>query len=109
MQTSQCLSYRSLQEGGGPRGLPKLLKEEEKEEDDEEKKEYDEEEEMMEGQRRDEEDMEDSLMVEGGIMVKLPWDPFILVFFPSSSCFKVLSSMNQLNNHIVQMNKDHTS
>ena len=36
----QCLSYRSLQEGG-PGGFPNLLKEEEQEEDEEEKKEDD--------------------------------------------------------------------
>ena len=56
--------YRSLQERReGLGGLPNFLKEEEKEEDEEEKKE-DNEEKEMEGKRRNEEDLQDSLVVE---------------------------------------------
>ena len=63
MQTSQCLSYRSLPETReGPGGLSNLMKEEEKEENDEEKMENEEEEEM-EGNRRDDKEMQDSLGV----------------------------------------------
>ena len=57
MQTSQCLSYRSLQER--MEGL-------------EEMKEGEEEEEEIEGNRRDEEEIQDSLVVEEGMMVKFP-------------------------------------
>ena len=60
-------------EEGGPGGLPNLLKEEEKEEDDEEKKDNDDDEEEMEGKRRDEEDMQDSLVLEEGMIVKFPF------------------------------------
>ena len=60
MKTSQCLSYR----------------EEEKQEDEDEKKEDDDEEEEIEGKRRDEEDMQDSLVMEKGMIVKFP-----VVFF----------------------------
>ena len=60
----------------GPKSLPNLLKEEEKEEDDEKKKEDDDDEEEVECKRRDKEDMQDSLVVEHGMMVKFP-----LVFF----------------------------
>ena len=82
MQTSQFLSYRSLQEGEGrgPGGLPNLLKEEEKEEYEEEKKgEYEEE---VEGKRRDQEDMQDSLVVEEGMIVKCPLAPFATWVLP---------------------------
>ena len=63
MQTSQCLSTRSLQQRRGPVGLPNLMKLGEKEEDVEEKKEDDDEEEEMEGKRMYEKDLQDSLMV----------------------------------------------
>ena len=53
-------------EEGRPAGLPNLLKEEEKEEDEGEKNEDHDDKEQMEGKRRDEEDMQDSLVVEGG-------------------------------------------
>ena len=59
---------------GGPGGLPNTLKEGEKEEDlEEEKKEDDDDDEEMEGKRRDAEDMQDSLVVEEGMMVKFPF------------------------------------
>ena len=57
-------------EEGGPESLPNLLKEEEKEEDGEEKKEDYNDDEEMEGKMRDEEDMQDSLVVQEGIMIK---------------------------------------
>ena len=57
-------------EEGGPGGLPNLLKDKEKVDDDKDKKEGDDYEEEMEGKRRDEEDMQNSLVVEEGIMVK---------------------------------------
>ena len=55
-------------EEGWSGGLPNLLKEEKKED------EYEEEE--IEGKRRDEEDMQDSLVVDEGILVKFPLVPF---------------------------------
>ena len=57
-------------EEGGPGGLQNLLKEEEKEEVEEEKKENGDDEEDMEGKRRNKVDMQDSLVVEEGMMVK---------------------------------------
>ena len=56
----------------GPGGLPNTLKEGEKEEDWEEKLEDDDDEEEMEGKRRVAKDMEDSLVVEEGIIIKFP-------------------------------------
>ena len=61
-------AYRNGGLEGGLGGLPSLLKEEENVEDDEEKMEEDEEE-GIEGKRRDEEEMQDSLVVEEGKMV----------------------------------------
>ena len=61
-------------EEGGPRDLPNILKEEEKEEGEEEKKEDGDDEEEWEEKRRDE--LQGSLMVEKGIILKFP-----LVFF----------------------------
>ena len=98
--------------------LPNFLKEEEKEEyneekekndeekkeDEKKKKENDEKEEEMEGNRRDEEDMQDSLVVEDGIMVNFP-----LVSFPCISCCKVLSANKKLGSHIVAMHNDPAS
>ena len=57
-------------EEGGPGGLPNLLKEEEKEEVEEEKKEDGDDEEDMEGKSRNEEDMQNILVVEEGMLVK---------------------------------------
>ena len=54
MQTSHCLSYRSLQE----------------------RRENVDDEEEMEGKRRDYEDMQDSLVVEEGMIVKFHLVPF---------------------------------
>ena len=110
-------------EEGEPEGLPNFLKEEEKEEydeekekDDEEKEEKDEEKKKyyvkeieMEENRRDEEDMQDSLVVEEGIMVNSPLVPFPLISFTGISCFKVLSVKKKLNNNIVEMPKDPAS
>ena len=78
MQTSQCLSYRTLQ--GRREGLPNLLKQEEKEGDDKEKKEAEEKGEEMQGKRRDEE-MQDSLVVEEGMMVHFPLFPLLKYFY----------------------------
>ena len=58
------------------------------------------------GKRRDEEDMQDSLVVEEGLMVDFPLVPLPFISFPCSSCYKVLSAKNKLNNHIVEMHKD---
>ena len=55
---------------GGPGSLPSLLKQGEKEEDGEEKKEGDDDKEEMEGNRRDVEDMQDRLVLEGGMIVQ---------------------------------------
>ena len=65
-------------EEGGPGVLPNLLKEEE---DEEEKKEDDDEEEEMEGKRKDEEDLQDSLVVEAGMLVK--FSLVLFAFLPS--------------------------
>ena len=83
-------------EEGVPGGLPNLLKEVEKEEEEEEKKEDNDDEEEMEGKRRDEEDMQDSLIVKEGMMVKFSWSLLQLVSFPCSSCFKVISAKKKL-------------
>ena len=56
----------------GPSGLPNTLKEGEKEEDWEEKLEDDDDEEEIEGKRRDTKDMQDSLVVEEGMIIKFP-------------------------------------
>ena len=64
---------------------------EEKEKDDEQKKVNDEKEEEMEGKSLDEEDMQDSLVVEEGRMVNFPLVPLPLVCIPCVSCYKVLS------------------
>ena len=84
MHTSQFLSYRSLQDGEdrGPGGPPNLLNEEEKEEYEEKKKEDDDDEEEVEGTRRDDEDMQDSLVVEEGMIVKCPLVPFATWVLP---------------------------
>ena len=57
-------------EKGGPGSLPSLLKQGEKEEGGEEKKEGDDDKEEMEGNRRDGQDMQDSLVLEGGMIVQ---------------------------------------
>ena len=75
---------------------------EEKEEDEGKKENYVKEK-KMEGKRRDEEDMQDSLVVEEGRMVKFPLP---LIFFPCISWCKVLSAKRKLNNHIVEIHKD---
>ena len=80
------------------------LNNEEKKEDEKKKKENDEKEEEMEGNRRDEEDMQDSLVVEDGIMVNFP-----LVSFPCISCCKVLSANKKLGSHTVAMHNDPAS
>ena len=86
-------------EEGWPSGLPNLLKEEEKEEDEEEKEEDGNDKEAIEGSRRNEEDMQDSLVLEEGIIGKFPLSLLPLVSFPCSSCFQVLSTKKKLNNH----------
>ena len=74
-------------EEGWPGGLPNLLKEEENEEVEEEKKEDGDDEEEREGKRRAEEDMQDSLVVEEGMVVKFPLVPVVIFSAPSSSFF----------------------
>ena len=59
--------------------------------------------EEMEGKRRDEEDMQDSLVVEEGMLFNFPFVPLPLVSFPCSSFYKILSVKK--NNHIVEMHK----
>ena len=63
----------------------------------------------MEGKRRDQEEMQDSLVVEECMIVNFPLVPLPLVSFPCSSCFKVLSAKKKLNKQIVEMHKDPTS
>ena len=104
MKTSQCLSYRSLEERRGRLGgLPK------KQRDQEEKKEDDDEEKEIEGKRKDQEEMQDSLVLEEGMMVNLSLFPLPLVFFPCSSCYKAFFSKKNNNNQIVELHKDPTS
>ena len=63
----------------------------------------------MEDERRDEEDMEDSLVVEECIMVNFPFVPFPLISFPCISCYKVVFVKKNLNIHVVEMHKDPAS
>ena len=72
-------------EKGWPGGPPNLMKYGEKEGDGEEKDD-DEEEEGMKGKRMDEEDMQDSLMVEEGMIVKYPL-VFVAIFSALASRF----------------------
>ena len=65
--------------------------------------------EEMEGKRRDEEDMQDSLVVEEGMMFNFPLVPLPLVSFLCRSCYKILSAKKKLNNHIVEMHKEPAS
>ena len=53
--------------------------------------------------------MEDSLVVEEGMLVKFTWSLLPLVSFTCSSCFEVLFTKKKLNNHIVEIHKDPTS
>ena len=55
----------------------------------------------MEGKRREVEDMQESLVVEEGMI-----DPFCHF---CSSCFKVFSTKRKLDNHIVEIQKEPTS
>ena len=55
---------------GGPGGIANLLKQGEKEKDWEEKKEDDDEEEETKGKRSNEEDIQDNLVLQEGIIVK---------------------------------------
>ena len=70
----------SAGEVGGPGDLPNLQKEEE--ENEEEKKEDADEEKEIKGKRRDEEDMQDSLVVEAGIIVKFSLVSFATCVLP---------------------------
>ena len=63
------------EEEGGPGGPPNLLKEEEKNKDDNS-------EEEMEGKRRNAEDMQDSLLVEEGMMVAFALVHFFTCLLP---------------------------
>ena len=63
----------------------------------------------MEGKRRDEEDMQDSLVVEEGMMFNFPLVAFPLVSFLSSSCYKIMTANKKLNHHIVEMHKEPAS
>ena len=65
----------------GPGGLPNLLKVKEKVDNENKKKEDVDYEGEMEGMRRDEKEMQDSLVVEEGMIVKFPWLflPLVLV------------------------------
>ena len=54
--------------------------------------------------------VEDSLVVEEGIMVKFPLVPFATwLLHLQSSYFKVLSTKKKLDSHIVEIRKDPTS
>ena len=53
--------------------------------------------------------MKDSLVVEEGMFVQFPLVPFATCPFPCSSCFKVISNLKKLNNHIVEIHTDPTS
>ena len=74
-------------EEGRPAGLPNLLKKEEKEEEEGEKNEDHDHKEQMEGKRRDEEDMQDSLVVEKVMIVIFPLVPVVTFAAPASIFF----------------------
>ena len=46
----------------------------------------------MEKKRRDEKEIQDSMVVEEGMMDNFPLVPFPLPFFPCSSCSEVLTA-----------------
>ena len=71
-------------EDEGPVGLPSLLKDKEKVDYEKEKKEDDDYEEEMDGMRRDKEEIQDSLSVEEGMMVKFPFVLFATFLCPPS-------------------------
>ena len=81
----------------GPGGLQNLLKEEEKEEDEEEKKEDDDDEEEIEGKGRDEEDIQDSLVVEEGMIVKFTLFPFATCHLQALSSYHIPTTVICLN------------
>ena len=60
----------------------------------------------MEGKKRDEEDMQDSLVLEEGMMFNFPLVTLPLVPFLCSSCYNNLSAKKKLNNHILEMHQD---
>ena len=59
----------------------------------------------MEGKRRDAEDMQDSLEVQEGMMVRFPFVPFATFAAPASRFFPPRRSYK----HIVEIHKDPTS
>ena len=60
----------------------------------------------MKGKRRDEKYMQDSLVVEDGMMFNFPLVTLPLVPFRCSSCYNILSAKKKLNNHIVEMHQN---
>ena len=61
----------------------------------------------MEGKRRDEKDIQDSLVVQEGMIVKLPLVPVATFAAPASRCF--FFSKNKLRNNIVDIHNDPAS
>ena len=74
------------EEEGGPGGHPNLMKKGENEKDGEEKMEDDDDDEEMKGKRKDEKDIQDSLVVQEGMIVKFPL-VLVATFAPPASRF----------------------
>ena len=62
----------------------------------------------MEGKRRDQEETQDSLVVEEVMMVNLPLVLIPFVSFPCCPCPEVLPAKRQLNKHIEYMHMNPT-
>ena len=77
------------------------------EEDGEEKKEDDDKEEEMEGKRREDEDIQDCLVVQEGMIVKFPLVP-VATFSAHASMFFFFGK-KKLRNNIADIHKDPTS
>ena len=63
----------------------------------------------MEGNKRDEEEIHADLVVEVVLMVNFSLFPFPFASFPYSSCADDFPAKKNVNNHLVEMQKDPTS
>ena len=62
----------------------------------------------MEGKRRDEEDIQDSLVVQEGMIVRFPLVP-VATFAAPASRFFFFFSKKKLRNNVLEIHKDPTS
>ena len=62
----------------------------------------------MEGKRRDEEDVQDSLVLEEGMMVKFPLVPFVFCLLELQLLLQDCFTKKNLNNHIEEIYKEPT-